>query len=519
MIMMIGIKRRLFPFWSIMMILMCLTTRPSKVHCSLEAKGTPSSSSSNEELTNHQREQLVLLDQHISSSPNPTETLQQIAESNNMSAVELKQLLESARQKSAVNSSSSTVPSVVSKFVSSVFLFLFRLAKVHPKQFYVCILALISIYYISYNIPRNGLIISTGSSTILFPSHGRTTFCKPPRTFILSSLFIEQSKVANNKKEKNLTPSILSQKFNVTKMPLNQVTTKKNYKNMKYSITSRTVIPIPTDDFLMQQLKSEGNNKTMDKLEDEALQYTWIAASSIMNSRRFAEYVFETATNKKGKTAFDISFHTTKNEITRKEKDKEEVAALIAKGMGDFGRYGIQPLRLALYKDTTVTKMNDMHKDDLDEASPSSFFIVVAYSTLPGGHWDGELCITVDAIQKDETPTQLVVSVSILVPKEGGRMLRSAKLSTQLVTALSESICHSIVVETQRIAAQNYRRQTFLQKTHGLAREKQHSRYENAKKLEEMQENRRRRRNHGNGGYRPGGPRVRHGTQQTKFMM
>lgn len=515
MIMMLGIKRRMFPIWSIMMILMCLTTRPSKVH-SLEAKGTPSSSSNNEELTSHQREQLALLDQHISSSPNPSETLQQIAESNNMSTLELQQMLESARtaqQGSALVSS--TVPSVVSKFVSSVVLFLFRLAKVHPRQFYICILAFASIYYATYNIPRNGLIISTGPSAILFLSHGRTTFCKPPRAFIVSSLLkLEQSKEANNKEEAS-TPSVLSQKFYSTKMPLNQVTTKKNNKGMKYSITSRTAIPIHTDN-LMQQLIHDENNITMEEAEDKELQYTWNAASSILNSRRFAEYMFETASNKRGNTTLDISFQTTKS-VSSKEEEEEEVAAIIVKGMGDFGRYGIQPLRLALYKDT-VDKNNDMHRDDNDDLEGSSpSFIVVAYSTLSGGHWDGELCITVDAIKKEGNPTQLAVSVSILIPK-GGRMLRTVKLSTQLVTALSESICHSIVLETQRIVAQKYRRQKFLQKTHGLAREKQHSRNENAKKLEEMQENRRRRRN-GNGGYRPGGPRIRHRTQQTKFMM
>ncbi len=160
----------------------------------------------------------------------------------------------------------------------------------------------------------------------------------------------------------------------------------------------------------------------------------------------------------------------------------EEVAALVVKTMGDYRRYGIQPLRLSYYQDNTKQQHynNIITNGTCDDQEP---VIVLGYSTLHGGHWDGELRIAIDiapkynasSIKKKKTKGKttlpissttgaaVIVSVSIIIPQKEGRKLPSSDtLSSKIVTALADSISHSIAVETQRRAAQNIHRKFWV---------------------------------------------------------
>lgn len=526
----------------------------------LDASWTPSEEEGPLPLSEKQHQQLLLLDEHISSSSNPEETLRQIAASSNMPEVELQKLLE--RNRALADQMSSSLrrrrhpSSVVSQLLSSIFLFLFQFAKLYPKRFSLCIVTVVSIFYVAYSIPRNGMVLSKGA---LFPiSHGFTTVWKPPRAYvtsILSSTLQKQQKLLLKKHQSKSLPSLLlSQQFCTDKMPCNQVTVEKkqnrqhskNKQQLKYSVTARTSVPIPRDLILQllllqgdDTLGEEKDDSSMDntveqseyRAEKEALKLTLQAARSIVALRRFTEYVDISSSSKSNnKGSMDISFQTTSVEEEEEEhgddaddattsSSKEEVAALIVKSMGDYRRFGIQPFRLSYYQDND-TPLNNV----ADEESA----VVLGYSTLNGGHWDGELRIAIDTTSatnysdkkkniKDYplNAAAVIVSVSIIIPKKGGRKLSSDKLSSKIVAALADSISHSIAVETQRIVAQNIHRKRFSKQTHTLATDKRKIRYENIKKLEEMEQDRRRRRhNPDSGRYRPTGPRL---PQQTKF--
>jgi hypothetical protein len=278
------------------------------------------------------------------------------------------------------------------------------------------------------------------------------------------------------------------------------------------------------------------------RAELEALTLTTQAALSVLTLRRFAEYVevkngtvdmsFQTLST----SALEEQGHNHQGDCDGASSPTEEVAALVVKTMGDYRRYGIQPLRLSYYQDNTKRQQHDncITHGTCDDQEP---VIVLGYSTLHGGHWDGELRIAIDiaptcynassikkkkAKQKTTLPISstagaaVIVSVSIIIPQKRGRKLPSSDtLSSKIVTALADSISHSIALETQRRAAQKIHRKRFANQTHTLAMDKRKVRNESIKKLEEMERDRRRRRYNRDGGrYRPTGPRL---PQQTKF--
>jgi len=552
----------------------------------MEASWTPAASSQEEDgplpLSNRQHQQLLQLDRHISSSSNPDETLKQIAASSNMSELELKKLLERNRALASLTGTTTRrlhPVSVLSQVLSSLVVFILHFAKIYPKRFSMCIFVLVSIFYVTYNIPRNGVVVSRGA---VFPiSHGFTTLWKPPRQYIssfLSSTLMHQRsrdilKTKHHHSESQPTAVfLLSKQFATDTMPWNQVTIMKkkhhhnrpmkdNQKMNCYSVTARTTVPIPQDLILqLLVLLQDTNSMAPEKKDDsmlvvnpwmipqpehraeiEALKLTTQAALSVLALRRFVEYVQVKNGN------VDISFQTLSTSTLEEQghdhlgdydggsPPTEEVAALVVKTMGDYRRYGIQPLRLSYYQDNTKQQHynNIITNGTCDDQEP---VIVIGYSTLHGGHWDGELRIAIDiapkynasSIKKKKTKGKttlpissttgaaVIVSVSIIIPQKEGRKLPSSDaLSSKIVTALADSISHSIAVETQRRAAQNIHRKRFARQTHTLAMDKRKVRNESIKKLEEMERDRRRRRYNRDGGrYRPTGPRL---PQQTKF--
>lgn len=588
--------------WLILFILIVVSvTNPSKRRIGhrryfasgMEANWTPAASSQEEEgplpLSNRQHQQLLQLDKHISSSPNPDQTLKQIAASNNMSEVELQKLLERNRALAARTQSSSLRRlhpiSVLSHVLSSLVVFLLQFAKLYPKRFSMCLLALASILYVTYNIPRNGVVLSRRA---VFPiSHGFTTLYKPPReyisSFLLSTLKSHSSEDSwkahqHSKSQRPTLELLVSEQFHTDTMPWNQVTIQKkdhHKRHLKdnqqincYSVTARTTVPIPPELILqLLVLRDDTNLLPREKKDDpmvdpemipqpeyraelEALQLTAEAALSIVASRRFAEYIELNQGN-----VVDLSFQTTSTTAQEElghnhfgDYDKkgysatEEVAALVVKTMGDYRRYGIQPLRLSYYQDNTkVLDYSNFFNNGKSDQEP---VVVLGYTTVNGGHWDGELRIAIDIapnhntssvkkkkVKNNSTPFNsstgsggggggaavVVVSVSIIIPQtsRGRKLPSSDTLSSKIVTALAESISHSIAVETQRRVAQNIHRKRFSRQTHTLAMDKRKVRNESIKKLEEMEHDRRRRRHNPDGGrYRPTGPRL---PQQTKF--
>ena len=170
--------------------------------------------------------------------------------------------------------------------------------------------------------------------------------------------------------------------------------------------------------------------------------------------------------------------------------------------MGDWGRYGIQPLCVSYKEDSPNLKS-------------------VVYHTLKGGHFDGEIKFQVELegdIDQDhnnndkntQSECNVIVSVTLLIPKKG-RSLKP-KLASKMVSILAESIASSGIMEAKQILSRKLQSTLYRGRARNKAAEKRHVAFENMKMMEEMAEERRRRWQRSNpdaGRYRPSGDRMR----------
>ena len=153
----------------------------------LEATWTPAETNPEEAgplpLSQNQRQQLLQLDQHISSASNPTEALQQVAASNNMDPNELYQLLMRNRQdmqmagggggsKSAM--ARHTLPRKLLTLIQTVAVLILSYARVHPQRFSIVLMSLCMIFFLLYSAPRSVTTYSLFLSCIDVYIDGRT---------------------------------------------------------------------------------------------------------------------------------------------------------------------------------------------------------------------------------------------------------------------------------------------------------------------------------------------------------
>ncbi len=77
--------------------------------------------------------------------------------------------------------------------------------------------------------------------------------------------------------------------------------------------------------------------------------------------------------------------------------------------LGNFGRYGTQPFCI-LYK----TGDNNDNNDNAEEADNVPMTHCMAYHTLTGGHFDGELRFLVEETTKEDSGA-MVVSMTLAI--------------------------------------------------------------------------------------------------------
>ena len=122
------------------------------------------------------------------------------------------------------------------------------------------------------------------------------------------------------------------------------------------------------------------------------------------------------------------------------EEEEEERAALVVRGMGDWGRYGIQPLGISYDREIA----NDADEDVADRAGASGEWErSTAFHTLSGGHFDGEILVRAvgGGTSRDgggARPT--TISVGLAVPRGGRVPSRNASTNTKIVSSLIDSI-------------------------------------------------------------------------------
>ena len=96
--------------------------------------------------------------------------------------------------------------------------------------------------------------------------------------------------------------------------------------------------------------------------------------------------------------------------------------------MGDFGRYGVEPLCFSY---------------EMEEEEDEPITHCIGYHTLKGGHFDGEIKFSVE-----QTDEGMVVSVSLACPK-GGRA-PPVRLAKALTSSLVESIVESTAMRMKQ---------------------------------------------------------------------
>lgn len=447
-------------------------------------------------LSQNQRNQLLQLDQQITQSPNPNETLQKVAEANGMEASELGDMLMRNRRDMEMAGGGgggggvrtvNSLPRQMIRMFSTFVLLGCKAASNHPQRASFIALTLITIIYVMLSAPRNGILMSGGSGIM---SSGRTTFLLPPQhhlsNYLTSDKFRHLKGSMTALKKGGLADLFSDYKTNdgihIASL------TKKDKKQLSQVVSIVKSVPfevlLPSEEELEAIHDNEVETNSQQLSDDElrgmleerswqdSIEVAFNSAESIIAARRFSEF---------------IAAPSNRIRFVARGKEKEN-AVLALKGLGNWKRYGVVPLRVA--------------NEEQDENMSS-----VIYYTLKGGHFDGELKVSVEKKVDDEGDDNVVISISLLIPKGGRKM--NTKLASKMLTMLADSIVTSTMTAARQTVSRKLQSTVYRGKAKSRAVEKRSTAFDNIQKMEEMAADRRRRwqrNNQGSGGsYRPTG--------------
>ena len=185
------------------------------------------------------------------------------------------------------------------------------------------------------------------------------------------------------------------------------------------------------------------------------------------------------------------------------------------KSLGDFGRYGVQPFCFS-YETDGKHNIGEILEEERGALSAPTIRCV-AYHTITGGHFDGELRFMMEQKEvqqkgnKGASNPVIIVSVTLAIPK-GGRA-PPIRLAESMVSSFVESITHSSQIRMKQTLSRRRQSKSYRAQASGMAVQKRHLRFEQEKNQEEMAAERKRRWNRSNpdaGHYRPSGHRLKH---------
>ncbi len=452
-----------------------------------------------------QRKQLLELESAIVQSQDPQATLSHVAQQNGMSPQDLAGMLNRNRKEleetgqleqmqtevdAAImqaqgagggRSMSATLPRRIIGLVSSIFVAIMKTAAVQvskkPKQstFLACIF--FATVLVSYNAPRNGVAV--------FPpfSSGHTTIVQPPNDY-LESYFVR--KWTSGKVWENSLPEVAAKKKG-----------SKSKKQLLFGVGMTSSLEIDTsdaeEDVTVESTRNEdgyslvatayklislNDSDDEDSIEQE---YTEESVKSVFLERKFSEFIPESSQSLKFRSFLVAAEGSDEDDVV-------EGGLLVMKMLGDFGRYGVEPICFSY---------------ELEEEEGEPMTHCVAYHTLKGGHFDGEIKFSLE-----ETEEGIVVSVTLAIP-QGGRS-PPERLAKAMVSSLTESIVESTRIRTKQTLSRRSQSKLYRDRASGRASVKRHLRYEQEKNQEEMSRDRKRkwkRNNPDAGRYRPTGHR------------
>ena len=442
-----------------------------------------------------QRQQLLQLESVIVSSPDPASTLDQVAQQNGISSNDLAGMLSRNRDDlresgqldamlqevsnaAAIQGSrrgggvSASLPRRIISILLSIIVTVIRMASVHasrhPGQSTI-LFAILSIALLAmHNLPKNGIVISSGTYPPFI--RGKSTFFMPPITYLDERHCVGwTSSLPNHKKSTGsrgvgMTRSL---KINTSSGRSNEddqglyVKSSRKIDGFKLVTTATTIIDF--DD------TKEVDDDVVDEDENEM---TLEAAMSILDERRFSEFI-------PGPMLRFRSFLAPEYDDDGNDVASDEGAVLVMGFLGSFRRYGIQPFCTS-YDETT--NGSDVHDDKLITRC-------VAFHTLIGGHFDGELRFSIENKQ-DDNDVGISISVTLAIPSDG--RAPSTSLAEELVSSLTRSIAQSSRTRTKQLLARRRQSRNYRDKSSGRASLKRHLRYEQEKAHEEMAAERKR---------------------------
>lgn len=392
---------------------------------------------------------------------------------------------------------SNSLPRKMLRLMSIFILSGVKAANAHPRSASMMGLLLIITVYVLLAAPRTGIVISSGNGLL---SSGHTTFLPPPTTYL--SRYVNRIPHTSSTPD-NVKSGSLSRLFSVEEEEEMNGNIKKLTKSEKKKLVlvanAKKAVPfevlLPTEEELemMHEKERGGTNEDgptvglMEKIEEKAwehaLDLAFTSACRILSRRRFTEFIASPSNR--------LRMYSE----ARTDEHQHDVAALVMKSMGDWGRFGIQPLRLVSEYETEDSKS-------------------IVYNTLKGGEFDGELRFSVKRQNGERDSThddhRVVVSVTLLIPKNGRKI--KDKIASKMLSLLAESIATSSITEAKQIISRELQCSIYRGRAKSRAAEKRHIAFENMKKMEEMAEERRRkwqRNNPDAGRYRPSGHMMR----------
>jgi hypothetical protein len=462
-----------------------LLSQTSFVTAEEQVKWTSSSDSDENPslpLSKKVRQQLLQLQQAISSSPDPEGTLRQVAEANGMSPQELANMInKNARdlQQDPSLVETTTLPKMVFKIISGLAVMISQLAKRHPQSFGLTALSILLVVYAMIQTPRTGLHVASSKGLLL--SNGPTTIFSPPNKYVHKLL--EKKSSTSSRKNDNLSIQTLKKDWDdllqETEEEGDGVVHVHNLPRKHELCQAMTVQYTLSPDLLLEEFPFLGETKEEIVQErDEIIAMLYQNAANVLKDRTLIEFSSSDETN---------SIRC----ISNNHEGNDKHGIFIVPGLGNFGRYG-----LVYWKVTGETIQAD-----------ESYSLTL--TTLKNvGFFDGQIHVRVRKIPDEDG--MLLVQVSLGVPKGGKKIPKG--LGQQLIKEVAQSLTQSTDRRTKQKLARTSQNRRYKESGKRRANERRQTRNDRERLLEEMAEDRRRRWQRSNpdaGRYRPSGIRQR----------
>lgn len=418
------------------------------------------------------RQQLVQLQQVISTSSDPQGTLQQVAESNGMSAGELLNMLEkNARdlQEDPTLLQPMTMPRAIFRAMASLGVVISHVAKKNPRSFGLATLACVLAVYAVIVIPRTGLHVSSSRGVVL--SNGPTTVFAPPDRYLHK--LISSQRLADRR---GLSVKTLKKEWDDLALTGDgvEVHVLPRKHELGQAITAQFTL---SPDQLLEMFSSGETEKEIAEERSNIVDLLFSSATQLLSERQLVE--FSSSSDDDGARSI--------RGVTNAEN---KMGILVVPGLGNLGRHG-----LVFWRATSQTESEEMAS--------------LTVTTLNGmGFFDGQIHAT--ALKIPEEDGMIQIRVSLAVPK-GGRKVSKTN-GQRIVQEIADSLLQSSSRRTEQILARKSQGRRFKESGSRRANERRKTRFNRERLLEQMAEDRRRRWQRANpdaGRYTPSGRRQR----------